>query len=402
MSEAGSEEVAVANPEPVGSPPHVRGLEVAAAIVAGLGCGLLFHRFVVLPFVTQSTAAKALLYVGVGLLSGARAAWKYRGRPTASVPRSARVGLGLVAGLAGAGLSFLLVPPLGHLPLRAHALPGFDIELPAGNEDQASVPNYGSGRMMVKKVGGMPAAVQLTWSAGEIDEKTFGLIANGFAAGGAGASVHALRRYVTVSAPGVSSTRSMTARAGSMELWATELPCATRNLIVLTAGENWGVERLHRRVVSTFQCRPDATKETKETLEDVPVIVPLGAGWVRVPRAGNQLQLTNGAGLLTVQLSAAADPEKVVETMASSHMLPGMEIGKRQGERWPLDMELHGQHTQGWLRVRSCPDLVLTIWWLALTPGSTDGLAAADAARCRRVDEAPQVWPESPAPASGR
>jgi hypothetical protein len=383
-------------------PPAARWLRPAAWLSTGLALGLLFHRYALLPLGTRSKLIDSLLWIALGLLVASRAIWRRLG----GVARAETTPLGTVSvtplvvaaagALAAVGLGFLFVPPLGYLPLHARALPGFEVDLPYGDESLEEGSSYASGHLIVKDPAGIPAIAQVLWSSNRVDDATM----NGFLEG-LPALLHTpvqdVRRNVLLLMPHGSTSRSAVARVKDADLWMTLVPCGARGLVVMTMSEHWSVDRLHERIAASLRCHPDPNKDG---LEAVPVILQLVPGWFRFSAATNHVQLTNGPELLLVQSVLGDVAEQAVEAAKARDLFAGVQIGARQGDRWPIQLRQVDGLQRGWLRSLPCATRHVTLlaWWVASDHGSHEGQKILDSARCRGKDEPAQVWPELMAP----
>lgn len=261
-------------------------------------------------------------------------------------------------------------------PLKARALPGFEVGLPAGDVRENNL-GYESGRLTVEPAGGA-TTVQVGWEpGGSFDDQMVG---------------NPVREPVVV--PGSAATRSSTVRTGSLTSWTTQIVCGARRVAITTAGEERGVESLHRQIAESFRCRVDPAREA--AMEDVPVVFDLGAGWSRLPGTSSQIQLTDGTHLAIAQSIAGVDLEgSPGRWFQSTQAFPGVHLGDRQGDHWPLEMDRDGRRATGWAQLRTCPERRLTVllMWLTLGGGPDQGLPALRRARCRSQNEPPQVWP---------
>jgi hypothetical protein len=373
-------------------------------ILSGFAVGLLFHRYVILPFDryvllpfdVASMGVDGMTWIAGGLLTTAAIVSSRMGgaTPGAEAPRGvslARLGLGCAGALAAMGLGFAFAPPLGFLPLRARALPGFEIALPSGNEDGSLASDYANGKLWVKRPGGFTAIVQLYWEPGDVDAETTDALIQGLAAS-FGHPPKDVRANVHTSMPPGLRSRSLSARFGDAEFWITLVPCGTRHLTIVTTGQSWGAERLHQRIAGSLRCRPDPSKEG---LDVVPVIVDVGAGWFRSPSRTGVVQLTNASELFIAQAQLGDVAESSVEVLKSGRLVPGLEVGARQNDRWPLVLRAQGAARHGWLRALPCTarHVTLLIWWLAADDGPHHGKKLLDSVRCQKADEPAQVWP---------
>jgi hypothetical protein len=281
--------------------------------------------------------------------------------------------------------------------LRTRALPGFDIDLPSGDIKDVSS-EYSHGRLTISPPN---FGVQVGWEPGTIKDldldRVFNLLAPVLAEK-LGGTAHDVRRNVYVANADSLPSRSWTEGVGGGSVWMTQLDCGTRRLTITTGGRGEGVEPLHKQIVGTLRCRPDPAKE--RATGDVPVVVDTVERWARLPRkdlrTNEDLQLTNGKSVFVARAVAGANLDEVMAMVVQSPA----HIGERQGDHWPL--ELNGN--KGFAMAKVCPELnvSLLLEWISFKPDPGDGLALLRRARCRRRNEAAQVWPDlqTPPPAS--
>jgi hypothetical protein len=368
-----------------------RWLDGAVTVCIGLACGLLFHRYVVLPFAIG--AGGTLTWIAAGLGSTAMTLRRRLGGSRGITWR--RLTVGALAASAAAAAAFLAVPPLGYLRLETRRLPGFELALPSGEIDLTNASTYDRGQLTLKSAGGLIGGIELLWSMGHVNdaERLRGILA--------GATALAFERpplgepgQAAVLVPADPSPLSMSARDSSA--WLTRASCGARDLLIVTLSSKTGAERLHRRVAASLQCHAAAGEAARSASIDVPIVLDLDARWRRMPSGSiDQLQLTDGSALLIAQLIYGTDPDKALDIMVSTHAIPGVDIGQRDGDRWPFEMRANGTRYPGHLEFRVCPELgqTLMLWWARVTDKATDDSPVLRTARCRKKDEPAQLWP---------
>ena len=168
---------------------------------------------------------------------------------------------------------------LGFASLDTRHMPGFDVDLPAGRVVSEPGDQYRNGRLTMHEVAGTTAALQLAWAVGGLSTDAEVEQINRALAGVAQAEPRPIALATKIATAGAEQTRSWAFRDGLATTVVTQVICGTRVVTLLTGSERWGVERLHRRVVRSFHCRPDAAAE--QALGGVPVVFDLGPGWSR-------------------------------------------------------------------------------------------------------------------------
>jgi hypothetical protein len=293
--------------------------------------------------------------------------------------RAAQITLAVVSGVLAIWGSSRRGSSVADVPLQVRTLPGFDIGLPSG-ELKDDGRDYAVGRLLIREIGGSDAVVNVKWEAGELlgDE-----IAEVFAKTIAAASGHPKvdRRTVEVSVPGGLPHRSWELVAGSKPCWVTQIGCGARRIFVTTTAANGGAT-LHQRVVGGFVCHPDPGRE--QALTEVPAVFDLDETWQRIPNTPSQLQLTDGKNVVMAEPLPSADTNTAFETLIEvPGVLPGIAVGKRDDDQWPIRMTLDGAARAGWMQLLPCPErnLTLLLVWL----GAGDGLDAGGRATLRRA-----------------
>ena len=365
------------------------------AICAGLSLGLLVHRYAVLPFVTDGFVPNALLWIALGLLAGARAAYKAGlGTVTSGIVTPARLAIAILAALVGAGAGFVIAPPLGFVALRTRALPGFEVSLPS--PAPAADPKLGSyqhGRLDLKRPAGMAGAISIEWSPGGLfDDDEVEMTIE--ALGAMGGPAHDVALDVEVPVSGGLPARSWSARVGENQVWMTQVRCGARRVQITTGAAPPGAKRLHRRVVGSLRCHPDPAAE--RSVGDIPVMLALGTGWSRVRSDANQLQLTDGADTVIAHAFLGHPSDRIIKSLGKA--MPALHVGTGDGNLWSISVDIdHGQHP-GWLRLCDCnrDNQTLLLIWIAgkPEPDLTRGREIVQRARCRQPDERPQSWPD--------
>jgi len=286
---------------------------------------------------------------------------------------------------------------LGFAALQTRGMPGFNLDLPAGEISEAGS-QYRNGRLTIHKLAGVESSsLQLIWDPGGLfDDAAVDKINKGL-----GAVLHGEPRSIPVSTkvaiPGPEPTRSWAFRIGGATCWATQVVCGLRSVMLMTLSSHRGVERLHRRVAGSLRCRPDAAQEV--TLDDIPVVFDLEPGWFPTPGDSDDLGITNGRTLLMARpiTLPSAPVVDVVQTVKAWTTASGIELRDRVGDDWRIDVTQDGERLHGWVTVRDCQSSRQALVLLALA-GMRDEVDRALLARgrCRKPGEPPQIWPAEP------
>ena len=368
---------------------------LVSALCAGAAVALVVYRFAIVGFGWYGSASFLLPALTMGVLAGC-AAW-VRAQPEPR--RWPALPLVFALGIAGAGVAvgvaYLVMPPLAASRLTTRELPGFSFDLPSGQVSRELL-EYDMGALQLSDAGGHNAAVAVHWEAGAASADDLE-IAGRVLASALGANGET--RPTQVPGPGGSPADTIVVASDKGPLWMTMLPCGKRRIILATIGGGTGVESLHRRIVTSFACKPVAERENAR-LGEVPIFVEL-PGWFAAERQPGLLTLSDGNALLLVRAMPQAElphVEKLLPMIFES-MGARVEIGSRAGARTNLTATIDGDRVEGWLLPMQCPQRTVVL--LGLTPdrAAADDLARKVAgARCLGADEPVQTWPDPPPP----
>ena len=280
------------------------------------------------------------------------------------------------------------------LPLRRRALAGFEMGLPPGKYVARPLPVYRSDDLAVHTWFDR-LFINVSWEPGSLeDEKGMRMMAEGLARL-VDAPSSAVRRDVVVAAPDGRPTRSWTMPLGGRGLaWGTVVACGGRRITVQTAGATGDLERMHRRIVATLRCRPDQAQEAK--LSDIPLVVELPAGWSRLDGDPGTLALTDRRYLFLAFTAPGKVSEEAAPMVVSALLGGEFAVGARQGSDWPFDSKTAGKLPPGWVSIRYCASLDLSLVVVATYRPEGSSQTARELlgkARCRRPGERPQTWP---------
>jgi hypothetical protein len=319
------------------------------------------------------------------------------------VPLWVVLGLLSVAGAAAAWRA----TRLAFAPLHRHALPGFDVEVPDGDID-GDDRTYAKGRFDVSRLAGVRSSLGIGWEAGAslVSDSDIASFNEGMET-----TFRQQGRSIPISPEisiqGPHRTRSWAARFGATAIWTTQIMCGARQVLLMTASADWGVQRAHRRVVASFRCHPDAVKE--QIVAGVPAFFDVGAGWFhRRSSVDGAVEITDGRFVLVARRADRLGPDKMKRRLEAK--FPRFRLGDRDGDDWPFHTEDLDEPVQGWLSLRPCVDggqlLVMSIVGADEEDQAKHVKNGQDAkqarallarARCRKSSEAAQTWPEEPA-----
>jgi hypothetical protein len=183
---------------------------------------------------------------------------------------------------------------------------------------------------------------------------------------------------------------------GDMTLMMTALGCGGRHVLVATGGRD-GALSLHERIVASFVCKPDPTQEAHARIS-FPLVLDL-PGWWLSEDAPDQLQITNGAAVLSLRAqepNLKVDIAMIVEPMFKAAGVEG-HITSKQGDRVNITMSDGSDSMAGWVRLVPCPTATAFVLALAPDAATLDELySKVTSGRCLRSGESPQQWPTKP------
>jgi len=292
---------------------------------------------------------------------------------------------------------------IADLKLQRRVMPGFEIELPSG-EAQDSGAGYVEGRFRIARAGGVPAVVRIFWQRGGLENGAEIDVGAKILTAELGGTVRAVEKDLAVAVPESAPTRSWMLETSNATALTTEVVCGARRVEIFTCSGRDGVAALHRRIAASFRCRPDPMLE--KSVGEIPVVFGVGAGWSRRRTRTRQVHLTDGQNNLSADAIAGADHngDELVRRIRSSGAAPLARFGERAGDHWPVTIDTQGEHREGWLQLRPCPDRQLTLVLMWLTPKHDDldsGLQTLRRARCQGLDEPAETWPTASSPSSG-
>jgi hypothetical protein len=307
--------------------------------------------------------------------------------------------LGLWIGLAVVGFAVLAwgwwASRFHFIALRTRPMPGFEIDLPAGDVNAAGL-DYRDGRLTIHGTASRAFAVQLNWGPGGLfQDQDVDALNSGMGAI-ADVEVRPLSPPTRSAIAGAAPTLSWAVRLGRMNSWMTQTVCGARWVMMMTGGTDARVEQLHRRIVASFRCRPDPKGEA--ALGDIPLAFDAGPGWFRLSRDIEELQLTDRRTILTARpVTRPAPPGDMASVVtAPGMMMPGLRVGERVADDWRVETASDDKPRRGWLTLRDCAGTSQVLILTCLTTGDDDGRRWLARARCRRPGEPRQTWPDPP------
>jgi hypothetical protein len=323
--------------------------------------------------------------------SPARLAVKRRISPLAKAAIALAV---LVGGAVCWVIALLVVEPGAILPMHTARLPGMQVDLPGGRVDRSTAKDYPLGSFTLDSVIA-PVTVILAWEPGPLpDEDTMKRLLDSVARA-FGKADH--REAVVVANPEGLPARSWHLRTSDGgAIWATFIACGGRQIRIIGGTRRGSGERLHRRMVGSFHCRPDPEQEA--SIGDLPVTFALPPGWSELPHESGQVMLTDGKWLLVARAMSGRPTDDAIGAILRGGLAlgPHSEVGAREGSDWPCRVKVGRLPMQGWLTFTYCPDRHKTLLVMALGADPNESAAVKallPQARCRGLGEAAQVWP---------
>ncbi len=341
----------------------------------------------------------AAAHIG-GALAGA-VVGVYLARPLVPGPKDPARPVTIVAATCAAliALAYLSLPPLGHVRLSKHQLPGFSIDIPAGEIVEEGT-EYQVGRLMLKADVGGRSAVAVTWQIGAASRPELELVAKATAS-----KIGATRttRFTASRGPGGVSVETAEMDSDRSMTRLSMLPCGKREIVLMTIGPV-GIDGLHSRILQTITCRPDPRAEVTD-IGVAPVKMNL-PGWSAIDRTGGQLLLSDGRSLLLLRPGVVSSTGKLGEVVAATfNATTGAQVAITASgpEAATLTGTFQGNHFDGWARSLHCPtvDVLLVLFAPDLETAERIG-AVTESARCAATGETPSSWPDAPKPSTPR
>ncbi len=277
------------------------------------------------------------------------------------------------------------------VPLEVRRLPGFAIAFPSGTViDESGA--YAAGKHVVRATDLGPTVVAIAWQPGappsrnELESIAKAIGAPLGVAGETGnASVQGPRGLDV-------DTVSMGGDRAGMRLSA--LRCGRRTVLVATGG-SIDSDRLHGRVLATFECQADPQLDA--SIDGVPVKLDL-PGWSATDRSGGQLIVSDGRSTVLLRNWPIPSRASIADIAVAMFASMGGHVDARPSDQdtAAITGTFSGSHVDGWIRSLRCPTSGVLLMFLAPDPASAERLrAAAAGARCTVPGEAPSSWPDA-------
>lgn len=298
--------------------------------------------------------------------------------------------------IAGVGGRVLAPWVRGH-KLAPRQLPGFTLALPHGKvaRDES---DYARGMFMTVSDGDVFGA-QWAPSDGEpMSSEQLAVVAQIFA-GGLGKMPKGKATQTSVDGP---DGKPLGGIHIGEDMWITMALCGARSITLMTMASHGG-EKLHRHMVKSLVCAPDAAKEAlvKQTGSALVLDLP---GWWATEKTPERIQLSDGKALVMLQFATAhietAMLPTVMAPLLKTQGIAATFAPPRDG-RVDFSMKVDGQDSFGWGRVFHCAKSTETMIVFAESEAAARSLwTRVGNARCRRDGEAAQTWPDAPKPSA--
>ena len=290
----------------------------------------------------------------------------------------------------------LISPYVRSTTLVTRQLPGFTLAVPHGRIVKDEI-DYGRGMFMISVDGKIIVGASWTPSDGEpFTPDEMKVMAQIFASG-VGKMPQGTATPTKTSGP---DGKPLDGLQIGDDMWLTMVPCGARQIVVTTMAAHAG-EKLHRRVVASFVCAPDAAKEATVKQGGSALVLDL-PGWFATERTPDRMQISDGNAMVSLQSVPANIETDVIEKvfapiMKSQNIVANFSPPK--DGRVAFTMKIDGQNAYGWARVFHCATASEAMMVFAETDAIAQSLwARVGNARCRKPGEAAQAWPDAPTP----
>ena len=200
----------------------------------------------------------------------------------------------------------------------------------------------------------------------------------------------------------------MRSRRNGIQALLTAIPCGVRIVTIVTSSR-WMTAGLHRRILATFRCHPDASEEA--ALAVLPVVVGVPDGWQPTAKGG-ELILTHGpeASVILRRRPGMSADDAAFAAYAAGLARAGMSLQTNQhriehgphGDRpvWTGTLDRPSGAVAATVSLWPCATRGETLVAIYLHPTGTDdaaGLTVLLDARCAEPGEAIPDYAPTPA-----
>ncbi len=370
----------------------------ATSALWGVAFGLVAYRYGVLPFIWASKLKFIVPGLAAGCFVGGMQLLRQRPRSTTRrsepFPVMAMFGL-FAAGFALAfGIMYATFPTLDRASLTKHSLPGFSIALPDGEKATEQL-GYVTGNVTLKRAGDGTGVVLVQWEPGtalSTDElKQMLPVFAKFITNNAGTT-----KLIAIRGPDRKPLDTLLFDTDTVDLELTSIPCGVRRVFIATASSS-GLARLHQRIISSFECHPDAAQESQSGELAFPLKLDL-PGWHLVSKDREVTQIASeSASLILRPLAPLAHMPDLASFVSSTFEQMGAKVTilEKREDFIKVNLQDADSTATGWIALVKCPQAFALV--MALVGDELTGTALygrVKAARCLQPGEAPVQFPE--------
>jgi hypothetical protein len=251
-------------------------------------------------------------------------------------------------------------------------LPGFSVELPAGQIKEESL-DYANGRVEILRPAGVQAVVGVNWEVGGTLSRDDLVL---FAKGSYGALGLTPGPFIQVPGPDGKPVETATGTmTGGKRVLTSMITCGGRHIAVVTGGLG-EIDPIHGKVVASLACHPDAAREAE--LDRPPLVIDLPTGWKPVRDLPGMTAYTNDdEAILLRAITGTRDDAGIPKVLTSLFQAMGapVTVHDRAGDVYPLDGTLEGSKVVGFAMIHLCPPNQVIIVALAETQVRANDLA---------------------------
>ena len=252
-----------------------------------------------------------------------------------------------------------------------------------------------TGNVTLKRVGDGTGVVIVQWEPGTAlssDELRQLLpVFTQFVANGTGTT-----KVIAIRGPDRKPLDTLLFDTDQVDLELTSLPCGVRHILVATAASS-GLARLHQRIISSFECHPDAAQEATSGELAFPLKLDL-PGWHVVSKDSEVTQIANDSASLILRTLAPMPHMPDLAPFISAtfeQMGAKVTILEKHEDYIKVKLEDANSSASGWIAVVKCPQAFALVMALVTSDSvGNDLYARVKAARCLQPGEAPVQFPE--------
>ena len=203
-------------------------------------------------------------------------------------------------------------------------------------------------------------------------------------------------KLIAIRGPDRKPLDTMLFDTGDVDVELSSFTCGVRRVFVATASAS-GLAKMHQRIVSSFECHPDAAQEATSGEIAFPLKLDL-PGWHVVSRDSEVTQIANNSASLILRALApmprTPDLAQFI-SMTFEHMGAKATIVEQREDFIKVNLQDKGSTATGWIALVKCPQASALV--IALVQSDADSTALyvrVKAARCLQPGEAPVQFPE--------